>query len=443
MPSGLQGTIIKAFRLSSKQYNLFFSAYTWSDVVMSVAGSILIDKVVGLRVGYLTVTVIALLGQGVLTAGVFMGSFPVLVAGRCLFGCGMGTLKSIGNVVLASWFKDKEVTFAMSFTFCSCRFAASLGLVIPQMIYENSRNFLAKLGLHDKFSQIGFPFFIGFLLLLSSLFVCIVTVLLDIYGTNRSGREPPPKKRNFNIRDLKDFSSQFWLTLFSLGIFYSVLYTFVANGQLFFVSKFDLTTKQANIADFLVFCAPIIITPIIGYIIQIVGYNSYWGVFGALLGVSTHLLFCVSEHQLVLPFLLSSLFSLAYSFFGTSVYVIPSFIVQHHQLTTAYGLYNVVYSVLFTSSSIIAGFIIDFSGYLWIEIYFSFLLFICAASLALVSFMDKFTKDRTKKINKPGSLTAGMLDRWNSNNKPVRKRNDYYSNGFILVYHYEEDKEYD
>ena len=77
MPSGIQYTIIKVFKLSAKEYNLHFSVYAWPGIALSIVaiGGILIDRVVGLRAGFLIVTVITILGQGLMTVGAFMNSF--------------------------------------------------------------------------------------------------------------------------------------------------------------------------------------------------------------------------------------------------------------------------------------------------------------------------------------------------------------------------------
>ena len=429
IPSGLQGTMIRVFKLSAKEYNLLFSAYTWPDIALSIVGGILIDRVVGLRAGFLIVTVIAILGQGLMTVGAFVNNYYVIVAGRFVMGCGIGSLKSVGNVLLAVWFKKKEVTFAMSLTNGSCRLGASLGLLFPQMIYDKLD--FTRSTLQGNYYQVGLTFLVGFLFLFSSLLACILVLFLD----SKSGRKPL-KKRKFVSKDLKDFSPKYWMSVFSLGVFYAAIYLFVANGQLFFTSKFGMSTKEANTAGFLVFAAPILLTPVMGFLIQVLGYNVYWSIGGALAGIIAHVVFNVSssDSSIFLPYATACLISLAYSLFATSMYVVPSFIVSEHQLTTAYNVYNILYSLMFTGSSVIVGSIIDHAGFMWLEVFYTFMYGTILFLVGCMIVMDNVSKRQDQKVNKPGSWLREQLWKW----KLGKSRNDHdvIEDEFLFVYNY-------
>ena len=430
MPSGLQGTIVKVFKLTARKYNLLFTAYTWPDVFLSLVGAILIDRVIGLRTGFFVVTVTAILGKAIFTLGAFMDSFYVLVVGRFIMGCGIGSLMSCLNVFLYLWFKNKEVVFAMSVVLCTCRLGASLGLVLPQMLYENIS--LNQLSSANQF-KLGLTFLVGFIFLLSSIIVSIAIILLDIRGAAKLNREPF-KRRQFDSKDLKDFSLKFWLVIIAFAMFYGVLFVFVANGQLFFMSKFGFDTKHANIADFLVFAAPILVNPVIGFLVDKIGFNVIWGLTGTILCMLSHFLFnIVNAEQMILPFLIAVLFSIGYSFYGTSIYVMPSFIVQEHQITTAYGIYNTLYCLMFTCISFGCGTIVDYAGYMWAEIYFFLLTYAIFMLLIVVATMDRFTSQ--KKVNKAGSWLKENIKYWKLKRaqKNAKEVFDYLSDGFEYV----------
>ena len=429
LPSGLQGTIIKVFKLSAKEYNLLFSAFTWPDIALSIVGGILIDRVVGLRAGFLIVTVIAILGQGLMTVGAFMNSFYLIVAGRFVLGCGIGTLKSVGNVLLALWFKNKEVIFAMSLANGSTRLGASLGLLVPHMIYE--LDFTQRV-LHKGYYQVGFTFLVSFVFLFTSLFACIFVVYLDTRGAAKSGREPL-KKRKFHWKDFTDFSLKFWVTIIGLASFYTGIYSFVANSQLYFISKFGLSIRQANTAGFLVFAAPILLTPIVGFLCQSLGYNVFWGIGSAVAGIIAHVVFNVasSDSSIVLPYVIACLVSVSYTLFATSIYVLPSFIVRDHQLTTAYNTYNIVYSVLLTGSCVISGIIIDRVGFMWLEIYYTSFFSVILSLMVAVVVLDKFSQ-KTKQINKPGSWLKEQL--WKCKVENKHSDNNVIEDDFCFVY---------
>ena len=430
IPSGLQGTIIKVFKLSAKEYNLLFSAFTWPDIALSIVGGILIDRVVGLRAGFLIVTVIAILGQGLMTVGAFVNSFYVILAGRFLMGCGMGTLKSIVSVLSALWFKNKEVIFAMALANGACRLGGSLGLLLPQMIYDGL-DFIQC----ASYYQVGLTFMVGFVVFSTSLLVCVLVVSFDVYGAAKSGRAPF-KKRKFSLNDLKDFSLQYWVTCICIALFYAGIYSFVANGQLYFTTKFGLSTKQANTADFLVFAAPILLTPIVGFLCQALGYNVFWGMGSAVAGIIAHVVFNVSskDSSIVLPYVIACLVSVSYILFATSMYCLPSFIVREHQLTTAYNVYNSMYSIMFACSSVIVGSIIDHFGFMWLELYYTFVYGTILFLVVWIFIIDKTSKRQDQKVNKPGSWLKEQLWKWKLGK--IRNDHDVIEDEFLFVYNY-------
>ena len=393
IPSGLQGAIVRVFGINAKEYSLLFSIYSWPDIFLSLISGILIDRVVGLRVGFIAVTIITLIGEMVFTAGAFFNSFFTIVVGRFIMGCGSGSLKNLCTVFLVRWFKGKEVTFGVSLTFCSCRLGAASGLVLPQLLYERLKLPLLP---PANYFRLGITFMFGLVAFITGLIACITAVIMDIRGAVFLDKAPF-KRRKFNSRDFKDFSLKFWLTTSACAIFYAVLYSFVSNGQLYFVSKFGLSTKLANSANFLVFAAPVIVTPIVGILVEIIGFNVVWGVFGTVLGMLSHFLFNFANELLLWPYLVAILFSFAYSFFGTSIYPLPSFMVQDHQIATAYSLFSTQYSLLFTCISLVGGVFIDHAGYLWLEIYYFFLLYGVLSLLILVATMDFLYKE--KRVN--------------------------------------------
>ena len=74
-----------------------------------------------------------------------------------------------------------------------------------------------------------------------------------------------------------------------------------------------------------------------------------------------------------MPFIAGITYSVAHSFFTNAMYPLPIFIVQEHQLTTAYSLFDVQYSLAFAPWLIslrTSGFIIDYLGFLLLQIYF-------------------------------------------------------------------------
>ena len=420
IPSGLQEGIIKMLKINSKQYNLFFSAYTWPCLILSTIGSILMDRYIGRRIGMMISSFIIMFGTAVIATGGFMNSFDILVAGRFVLGFGSTCLSNVQNAFVAVWFKE-NITFAMGLVFASCRLGAAMGLVTPKLLYNYINDADLPTFSSTQF-KMGFTFLSGLLLALGILISTIVFVLLDIRGVNHSAR-PLFVTHKFSIKDLKDFSAKFWLSSISSNIFYCVFFIYVANGQIFLMGRFGFDAQQANTANLLVFASPIILTPIFGYVIQNVGWNVYWGLFGTLLGTLSHLLFNVTGDCIVVPFLLAILFAFSYSFFGISIIPLPALIVQDHQLTTAYSLFNMLYSVMYTGISVVTGTIIDRVGYMWLEVYFCLVMSVASLLLIILAVVDHFS-DNTK-VNKHGLWMQHFIENWKQKKRSASVKVQY------------------
>ena len=281
MVGGLQNKFIKIFMIDDKLYNIMFSAYTWPDFLLSVAGAVIIDRYIGKRIGLMIAVTNLVIGLLVFTTGIFQNNYITLVIGRFIMGLGIGSSMSIENALLSVWFNTKT-TFAMAVMFSCGRFGAALGLVIPHIVYC----FVAKDVIPNSSSnsdQLTIAFMVGLLLLLGVLVCSLLVVLLDFKG--RSVR-PIVAVKKLSVADLKDFSPKFWIAGILCNVYYSLFFVFVANGQLFLISKFGFSARMANITNFLIFASPILVTPLMGMLIQAIGYNVYWGIVGTVLGYS-------------------------------------------------------------------------------------------------------------------------------------------------------------
>ena len=170
LPTGLQKTLLNVIDIDAKQYNLLFSISTWPDVVLSVFGGLLVDRVIGIRVGVLLVAAIGVVGEAIFTIGGFFNSYAVILVGRVVFGCGIGFFKNILFVFMALWFKGKEINLVSSLSTCAVRAGASLGILVPQIFYDHL-NFIPS-----KSFRLGVTFSLGLLAMLIAAISAIVIV---------------------------------------------------------------------------------------------------------------------------------------------------------------------------------------------------------------------------------------------------------------------------
>ena len=68
------------------RYSLLYSLYSWPNVVLSIFGGFLLDRVFGIRLGTVIFSGLVCAGQLVFALGAFFGSFATMAAGRFIFG---------------------------------------------------------------------------------------------------------------------------------------------------------------------------------------------------------------------------------------------------------------------------------------------------------------------------------------------------------------------
>ena len=421
LPTGLQVTIINVMNINAKQYNLLFSVYTWPDLVLSVFGGILIDRVIGLRIGILLLALFVLSGQTIFALGMFLNNFTVALLGRIVQGCGIGLLKSTIFVFVAIWFKGKELNFISALGTCFTRTGTTLGILAPQHIYDGVKFFSSS-----KSYRLGITSSIGVAALALSFICCIFAVMLDKRGDGIIERTQT-KKKKFRLSDLKDFSISFWLSTLPCGIFFSVMYSYAANGQFYIISKFGFDADKANLANSLIFLASIMVTPLLGILMDITGYSIVWGIAGLLLGIVTHGLYITSVSEMsFIPYVAAIMYSLSYSIFVTAMYPIPVLLVQEHQLATAYSLYNVQYCISFATTSVITGFLIDYNGFLFLETFF-FLTLCFVFSLIIILLLIDVNRDTKILLVLGRSLKSTILKARTSGGKSKLDNNSLFS----------------
>ena len=71
---------------NSSQYNSLYLVYSWPNVVISMFGGLLLDRVFGIRIGTAVFCALICIGQLVFALGGIVNSFRVMVLGRVIFG---------------------------------------------------------------------------------------------------------------------------------------------------------------------------------------------------------------------------------------------------------------------------------------------------------------------------------------------------------------------
>ena len=394
-PGGLEDTIIKVMGIDTTQYNLLFLVTTWPNIFISVIGGVIADRILGPRSSSIIIILILLLGQLVWSAGSFLNYFWVVLIGRSIIGIGTTLFPPVCIMYFAIWMGKKYLTLALAICSTAARLGAAAGLALPQFIYQQLYYFT------DPLYRLGATILVGAGLVLTGLIVTIIVVLMDKYREKVLQKKKINKRSKIECSDLKQFDGLFWLAT-SITLYYSIVFAFTSIGQVFYVQKYSLSLEEASIANSFVFSATILATPLVGYIVNLIGYHILWTIVGLTSGLLVHVVLLVSIPGLIyIPYLTGILYSVSYTIIASAYGVVPGLIVEENQIATAYGIIGSFLNLFWGLLSVVSGFIIDNNGYFVLEIMYSSLLFLVLMISVLVLMID-FVSERSV-VNAPGT----------------------------------------
>ena len=394
--SGLEHTIIKVMQVDTAQYGLLFSVYSWPNIIMCFVGGVFVDKVLGLRVGYVLFVLTSTLGQLVLSLGAFSGIYWIMLVGRFLVGIGNEMVKVLHKSFAAIWFKDNNLSFALSLQVGCGRLGGALALGVNHLLYQ-SFDFISIFRY-----RLSVTFGVGFgLLLISSIFSFIVFLLDKKRETLLEDNKKETKRINF--KDIKNFSGSFWLVVGIIFLYFPVIFSFASIAQNFFMQKYGLSITEASIANAIVFAGVTICIPLLGILVDGIGFKVFWCVGGVSLALITHVTFITSSPQsFYLPYIIGLIGSLSYSILGASVWALPAYVIPKEQIATAYGITICFHNLGMSVLTVFIGFLIDNAGYMISELFYSLIVYI-GLLLTIYLVMVDFSSNEQQRMNKSGS----------------------------------------
>ncbi|UYV73192.1 MFSD1, partial [Cordylochernes scorpioides] len=169
------------------------------------------------------------------------------------------------------------------------------------------------------------------------------------------------------IKDVIEFPSSFWMICLICVTFYIAIFPFVALGTVFFVRKFGLSPSEANTLDGMIYLISTIGSPIVGLLVDYFGYNLSWLASAIVVTIGAHMLLAFTTLN---PWVAVVILGLAYTTVACSLWPLVPLIIPSHQHGTAYGLVQALQNLGLGAVTLLAGYIVDSKGYLFLEIFF-------------------------------------------------------------------------
>jgi len=372
-PAALQDTMIRDLNLNEGKFMSFYSYYSWPNVVLCMFGGYLIDRVFGLRMGAIIFSLFVTVGQVIFALGSLFNMYPVMCFGRFIFGIGGESLAVAQNTFAVKWFQGKELNMVFGLQLSFSRVGSTVNMNVMQPIY----NYIDE-NVHG-YKCLGFALFVGAGMCVFSLVCAFALAFFDKRADRVLKRKGADKEEMIQFRDILTFPAPTWLISIICVAYYVAVFPFIGLGLVFFEMKFGLTPTSANAVNSLVYIVSAVASPLFGFLIDRIGKNVFWVIIGIVLTLACHMTLAFTFLN---PYIPMVTMGLAYSILASALWPMVALIIPSHQLGTAYGIMQAIQNLGLAVISLVAGIIVDQSGYLILEVFF--MTWLCLALIAAV-----------------------------------------------------------
>jgi MFS family permease len=330
---------------SDTQIGTLNAIYSLPNIFMVLVGGVLIDRFSARSVTVVT-TVVCFTGA-VLTA---LGSaFPVMVAGRLLFGLGAETMIVAITVALAQWFVGRyfALLFALDITFARLgSYLADRSPSFASDLYE--RGWQPPLWLAAGFAAVA-------------VVAAVVYWIVDRREAQRGTLAIAPPSERIDWKNLLRFRTEYWLIVALCVTFYSVIFPFRSTFSIkYFQEAHGLTLDAASTLNSYVFLAAMFVTPAFGWLVDRIGRHALLLTIGSLLLPLSFVVLRSADSGGLWG--ATALLGVSFSLVPAVLWPAVARYAAPEQLGTAYGLMTMLENAGMFLANIAAGYVNDASG---------------------------------------------------------------------------------
>ncbi|XP_043467173.1 major facilitator superfamily domain-containing protein 1-like [Leptopilina heterotoma] len=379
-PAALQDYFIKDLDMTTTQFVLLYSIYSWPNVIFCFIGGFLLDRVFGIRLGTVIYMGLTMIGQFIFALGALVDAFWLMMVGRFVFGIGAESLAVAQNSYAVLWFKGKELNMVFGFQLSFARVGSTVNFLVMEPIYRYVSH------IYSGPTCIGVVLFLAALTCVASMICACILGLMDRRMEKALRRGEGEEPRIARLTDVKDFKAVFWFVAFICIAYYVAIFPFIALGKVFFIRKYDLDPSSANTVCSMLYSVSAVASPAFGLVVDKTGKNVLW-VFLSIIGtIVAHGLLAFT---FVSPYICMVTLGLSYSMLASSLWPLIALVIPEYQLGTAYGIAQAVQNLGLAIVSIISGMIVDKGGYFMLEIFFLASLWISLITVVVIWISDR------------------------------------------------------
>lgn len=211
--------------ITTSQFTLLYSFYSWPNVVLCFVGGFLLDRVFGIRLGAIIYMCILLVGQVIFACGGLFDSFPLMVFGRFIFGVGAESLAVAQNNYAVLWFKGKELNMVFGLQLSFARVGSTVNFVIMESVYKYISQF------YKGYEATGMVLLLATTTCILSLTCALMLGWMDKRAQRILRRVDNPTGEVAKLSDVMTFKVTFWMVAIICVAYYVAIFPFIALGK--------------------------------------------------------------------------------------------------------------------------------------------------------------------------------------------------------------------
>ena len=378
IPAALEHTIINVMRLDFSHFELLYSFYYWPNIILVLIGGVLVDKVLGLRVGYFLSLVLSCIGQLSIALGGFFDQFWLMVLGRLVLGTGNFMVMLTVDVFLVHLFRN-QLSFAVSFVYCITYTSKAINFELTQLLYNTLRQHIV-----NAKTCLGLVLLIGFVLCVISLLSGCIAITFDFRRNEKSS----VSESKLSLREIINISKSFWIYTLIPLFYYAGLTPFISIGQTFIIHKYSFSAVSASFVNGLIYFLPAIFLPLVGCVINRTGYKMSWGILAVVMIIVGQCLYTFSGPVAYIPYISTLMFGLSLLTFCCTAWTFGLLLVRQQQVASANGIAYALFNISDTIAISLTGIIVDNLGYFFAELLFCSTACLCLLAITALYIVD-------------------------------------------------------
>jgi MFS family permease len=327
---------------SQSQLGMLNGVISLPNAVLALINGLLIDRLGPARIAFWCAA-IGVLGAALTAVG---EPYPLMVAGRFIFGISEGSIFIALLAGLAQWFSRGGIALAAAIYLSLARvgsYAVDTSTAWARPLYE--RGWQPPLWLGSGIALAGFAATAAF------------------YWLDRHHPAEMPAAagaRSLNWRDLLNFDRSYWYILGLHVLYAAVFFPFRTTYVIeYFQHAKGLTLQQAGVANSWVFFAAIFATPFFGLLADRFGHRALMLCFGTLLLPLTFAVLGLTSLSLWVS---TVMMGISWSLVPAVIWPATTLIVAPRRLGTALGLITLIQALAMAASNLAAGWLADKAG---------------------------------------------------------------------------------